>query len=387
MPFVGFLSRIFGFKNAVVVYAQAPGFDGAQPHPTTLPAVIRATQLIANDVARLPVRIERADGSLVTDSPVIDLLTREASRWQSGYEFRRYLTGNALTAGNGIAIIRRDSSGAVVELQPVPSDAASCELTDRGTIYQIGTTQLTADQVLHVGCYPDPLNPAWFVSPIDGASFAMNLAAAQDAAHKALVHTGSMGKVALKHPGAMADETVEAIRDAWATMHATPEGAARPLILREGMTAEKISQETATSNIDSRKFSVQEIARAFGVPPEMLYQQGGGALASQVETARAYVDGALTQWVSAWESELTRKLCAPGERVRLDTDILLRGNLKDAGMAFSKLVLAGIMSPNDARARLGLAPMEGLDTPMVSMPGGASAATGPDNNPEESGNA
>jgi hypothetical protein len=73
--------------------------------------------------------------------------------------------------------------------------------------------------------------------------------------------------------------------------------------------------------------------------------------------------------------------------VRLDTDILLRGNLKDAGMAFSKLVLAGIMSPNDARARLGLAPVEGLDVPMVSMPGGAAAATGPDNSPEDSPNA
>ena len=149
------------------------------------------------------------------------------------------------------------------------------------------------------------------------------------------------------------------------------------------MKAEKISQETATSNIESRKFSVQEIARAFGVPPEMLYQQGGGALASQVETARAYVDGALSQWVNAWESEITRKLCGPGERARFDVDILLRGNLRDAGMAFSKLVLAGVMSPNDARKRLGLEPLDGLDTPTVSMPGGASAAAGPDGEGED----
>ena len=179
---------------------------------------------------------------------------------------------------------------------------------------------------------------------------------------------------------------MQAIRDAWQTMHASPEGASRPLILREGMKAERISQETSTTSIESRRFSVQEIARAFGIPPEMLFQQGGGALASQSETARAYVDGGISQWVNAWESELTRKLCNPGERVRLDVQVLLRGNLRDAGMAFSKLVLAGVMSPNDARHYLGLPPVAGLDEPRMSMPGGASAAVGPDN-PDAEGDA
>ena len=372
MRAVGFLSRIFGFRNAVVYLAQPTGM-GASPDPTTIPAVVRATQLIAADVARLPISIERADGTDVPDSPILELLNRESSRWQSAYEFRRYVTGNALTAGNGLAIIRRDSEGAVVELQPAPSDAATVEMTAEGTFYQFGDARLAADQVLHIGCYPDPLNPAWFISPLDAADFSMRLAADQDAAHSALIKTGSMGKVAIKHPGALADESVEAIRDAWAKMHATADGASRPLILREGMTAERISQETATSNLDSRRVSVQEIARAFGVPPEMLFQQGGGALASQSETARAYADGAIAAWATAWESEITRKLCAPGEYARIDTRPITRGSLKDQGMAWSKLVLSGIASPNDAREAIGLEPMEGLDMPTVSMPGGVAA--------------
>jgi hypothetical protein len=41
------------------------------------------------------------------------------------------------------------------------------------------------------------------------------------------------------------------------------------------------------------------------------------------------------------------------------------------------------MSPNDARRRLGLYPIDGLDEPKVSMPGGAAAATGPDNAGED----
>lgn len=377
---MGVFSRLFGFRNAVVVYATPHTVSSTTIDPVTLPAVVRATQLIAADIARLPIRIERDDGKAV-DSPILTLLNREASRWQSSYEFKRYTTAAALTTGNGVAIIRRDGNGDIIELQPVPADSCIAEMKDEGVEYRVGSSVLTSDQVLHVGAYHDQLNPAWYISPIDAAGSAMRLAADEDSVHQNLIKTGIMGKIAISHPGAMSDQTVEAIRNAWANMHRTVDGVSKPLILREGMKAEKISSsasDSSTSMIESRKFSVQEIARAFGVPPEMLYQQGGGALASQVETARAYVDGALSQWVNAWESEITRKLCGPGQRARFDVDILLRGNLRDAGVAFSKLVLAGVMSPNDARKRLGLEPLDGLDTPTVSMPGGASAAAGPD---------
>jgi hypothetical protein len=52
--------------------------------------------------------------------------------------------------------------------------------------------------------------------------------------------------------------------------------------------------------------------------------------------------------------------------------------MRDAGMALSKLVLAGILSPNDGRKRMGLPPIEGeqFEIPSVSMPGGMSATQG-----------
>lgn len=374
---MGLFARFFGYKSGVAIYTR-PEPVAAAPIDA-LPAVVRATQLIAADIARLPIQVTDSDGTVIADHPVAQLLSRDASRWQSGYEFRRYLTSCALNSGNGLALIRRANDGTVAELQPIPDGSASGEITEEGITYRVGQVTLSAEQVVHIGCFPDPLNPCWFRGPLDVARASLQMAADQDAAHASLIRTGSMGKVAISHPGAMSDQTVQAIRDAWMQMHATADGASRPLILREGMKAEKISQETSNSMLESRRFSVQEIARVFGVPPEMLFQQGGGALASQAETARAYADGAVAQWVTAWTKELERKLCVPGERVQFDTDVLLRGNLRDAGMAFSKLVLAGVMSPNDARRRLGLEPVEGLDEPKVSMPGGATAATGPDN--------
>jgi HK97 family phage portal protein len=356
-----------GFRSATVVYARPEPL--AAPAISSLPSVVRAVQLISSDIARLPFNIVDSAGQLV-DSPITQLMTRDASRWQSGYEFRRYITACALDSGNGLALIRRDSSGEVAELQPLPTNSISSEITEDGVVYKLAGTTLTSDQVLHLGCYPDPLRPDWFIGPLDAARAAFNLAADQDAAHSALIRSG--GKIAISHPGAMSDQTVQAIRDAWQTMHANADGASRPLILREGMKAEKISESTTTS-LESRRFSVVEVARAYSIPPEMLYQSAGQT-SNQVETARAYVDGALNMWVTAWESEITRKLCRPGQHARLDVDVLLRGNMKDAGIALSKLVLAGILSQNDARKRLGVPPIleDSFNMPMVSMPGGMS---------------
>lgn len=377
---MGLFDRIFRLKFGITWFSSPDPLVRASLE--SIPAVVRATNLIAGDIARLPVAVHDSQGNLIPDHPVAQLMNAEASRWQSGFELRRFTTSVALTRGNGFALIRRASDGSVAELQPVPADAFLGELTEEGMTYRLNDTVLQADQLLHIGCYPDPRQPCWYRSPIDAAKSCVELAADQDAAHAALVKTGSTGKVAIMHPGAMSDQAVQAIRDAWMTMHAQADGASRPLILREGMKAERISQETSATMIESRRFSVQEIARAFGVPPEMLFQQGGGALSSQAETARAYADGAMAAWASAWESELTRKLCRPGERVRFDLTPITRGNLRDQGMAYSKLVLAGILSPNDARHALGLPPVAGMDIPSVSMPGGAAAQTG---NPDAEG--
>ena len=79
-------ARFMGFRSATVVYARPEPL--ATPAINSLPAVVRATQLISADLARLPFSIIDASGNAV-DSPITQLMTREASRWQSGYEFRR----------------------------------------------------------------------------------------------------------------------------------------------------------------------------------------------------------------------------------------------------------------------------------------------------------
>lgn len=350
-----------------------PGQRVDTPQVQTLPAVVRAIQLIATDIARLPKCVVDANGNEV-ESTVVDLLTREASRWQSGYDFTRFVTAAALECGNGLAIIRRDGQGEVVELQPCARGSATLEMQEAGPMYRFPDSRLDSSQVLHLGAYPNLTNPCWFMSPLEAAPYAMELACEESAAALGLVRTGGTGKTAISHPGAMSDETVQAIRDAWKTMHQSADAGSRPLILREGMTAAALAKDPMVAMTDSRKFSVQEIARAFGVPPEMLYQQGGGALASQVETARAYVDGGLAQWVAAWEAEITRKLLPPGQRLVIDTKPLLRGNLRDQGMALSKLTLAGIMTPNDARAVMDLPMHEEGDELKAMMPGAGGGA-------------
>ncbi len=165
---MGIFARFFGFKSGVAIYTR-PEPIVASP-ADAIPAVVRATNLISADIARLPVSVYDSEGQEIVGHPVEMLLNRDASRWQSGYEFRRYTTSVALTHGNGIALIRRGSDGEIAELQPVPADAMSGEITEEGVQYRIGSLVMNADQVLHIGAYPDQLNPCWYRSPLDVAA-------------------------------------------------------------------------------------------------------------------------------------------------------------------------------------------------------------------------
>ena len=74
---MGFFSRFFGFRSAVAVYTR-PEPIVATPYDA-LPAVVRATNLIASDIGRLPVIVHDSEGQIVPDHPVAMLLNREAN--------------------------------------------------------------------------------------------------------------------------------------------------------------------------------------------------------------------------------------------------------------------------------------------------------------------
>lgn len=115
--------------------------------------------------------------------------------------------------------------------------------------------------------------------------------------------------------------------------------------------------------IESRQFEVTEVARWFGVPPHLLMDPGAvSTWGTGVEIQnRSLARYALQPLTTRIQQRVSRMLARP-RHVEFDYSALVRPAAEvDIPLQIS-LVDAGLLTPNEARRRLGLDPVDGGDT-------------------------
>jgi HK97 family phage portal protein len=123
--------------------------------------------------------------------------------------------------------------------------------------------------------------------------------------------------------------------------------------------------------LESRQFQIEEIARWTGVPPHLLMQtekqtSWGTGVAEQNRGLSRYT---LSHWTSRLEQRLSTLLVA-AKSVRFDYTEWEKPTPQEHTDLLVKQLDAGIISRNEARASLGLAPMPDGDTldPAAPIP-------------------
>jgi HK97 family phage portal protein len=336
------------------------------------PAIVRAVNLISTDSARLDLTVTRRDGSIVKDSPVIDLLRGDSSSFLSGYEVRRWLAASALYFGNGYLFIRRDlRTGDPVALEPIDPSVVSVEIKGTQARYIIDRQVVDDSSIVHVRASTDPRSPWLGVSPIDQCSRVLGTQAILDQAIEELAKSGFVGKLAIEHPGPLTATARDSMRTKWAEQHSGADKLGFPAFFGEGMKVNQMAADAAARLMECKRLGVEEVARAFSVPAQLL---GQGEGRSQPEVAQAYVTHCLAPFCAGIDAEFSRKLLPPGERITTDLVPITQGDFRTAGKAYAALVGIGVLAPNDARVRLGLPRISGLDDPAPVISGITPAA-------------
>jgi len=352
--------------NAVVVF-DTSSLQNLSVDLLGVPSIVRAINLIATDSARLDMTVTRRDGSVVEESPAVELLKGDSASFLSGFELRRWIATSALTHGNGFLFIRRDlTTGAPVALDPIDSSAVTVELNGTQARYKINDRAVDDANLIHIRALTDPLSPWLGVSPVIQCRRVLSTQAILDQVAEELAKTGFVGKLAVEHPGPLTANARDQMRTKWAEQHYGGEKVATPAFFGEGMKAAQLAADAASRLFDAKRMGVEDVARAFGIPPQLLWQGEGR---SQPEVAQAYVTHCLAPFVAGIDTEITRKLLAPGETLRTDLTPITIGDFRTAGRAYAQLVQVGVLAPNDARRRMGLPPVEGLDTPAPVISG------------------
>jgi HK97 family phage portal protein len=349
-----------------------PSFDSAgipSVTPSTALAftpVYRAASLIANDIARTPLKI---------DDDIAARLIAQPNRWQNGFEFRRALTLQALLYGNAFAVINRTVGGDLLELLPVDIESVSLDLTKAEPCYktrQYGEVPMAS--MLHIRAVG--LDGLWGESPVRLCRTSLQILAAQESSQLEVMRNAGNPKLAIVHPGPMGAPAKQMVAEDFVKHHAGAANAGRPLVLSEGMKVERISSTLDDAGIAAaRKYSIEDVSRIFGVPSHMLGEASGGNAYGSLEwMGRTYLDGCLSHWFGTWSAEIASKL-APFGNLHFDADYISRPSLAEQMAALRTGVESGVITRNEAREWLDLDPLPGLDEPIVAKNMGTGGGT------------
>jgi HK97 family phage portal protein len=139
-------------------------------------------------------------------------------------------------------------------------------------------------------------------------------------------------------------------------------------ILEGGMEYEQLGMSNQDAEwLASRRFTIEDIARMFNVSPIFLQEYSNSTYSNFSEASRAFLTMTMRPWLANFEQQIKASLLVaspvPGVRYRVEFDSadLLRATPTDRYATYEKGIKSGVMCPNEAREREGMAPREGGD--------------------------
>ncbi len=180
---------------------------------------------------------------------------------------------------------------------------------------------------------------------------------------------GSHTSGIIEFPGNLTREQAKSLVDGFEEGHKGLRRAHRPGILFGGAKYTQTSVAPDDSQfLQSRQFAVEEILRAFRVPPSMagVLQPGAQAYASVEMNGIHFVMHTLRPYVAKIEDGYSRILTGQSF-LRFNLDGLMRGDFGSRVAGYSSALQAGWLSINDVRRFEDLRPADGGDTDRVPL--------------------
>lgn len=347
-------------------------------------ACYAAVALIAEAIGSLPLRLYRhgddGDRKAATEHPLHTVLHRAPNGQQSATEFWEWMVSSMLLTGNAYARVTRGFDGQVRSLDPM--------VTDRVTIMRKGETiagyeytnrdgvreRLLPSEVFHLR-HRAGSDPLVGVSPISAARAVIQLAQAEAQHGQSTFDNGTKASGILSMPGRLKPEQRQAIAASWASQYAGGANAGRVPIMEEGSTFTPISLSLADSEwVAARRFSVEEVARIFKVPPVLIGDLSHSTYSNSVAMDMFFAKHTLGRHLSAIEGAINRQLLTPQAARTMYAEFSLEGLLRGASTEraafYSSAINDGWMLRSEARKLENLSAIEGIDDAPLSQKSG-----------------
>lgn len=326
----------------------------------TVSAYYSAVIYISTQIAKMPFHIKDARKRVINDriSKLIGLAPNDE---MNAFVFKLLMNQHAIHNGNAYAEIVRDNQNRIVSLYPIPTRYVQPMRIEDDLFYQIANPVnnakifLRPKEIFHLKNFHTHdgivgLGLVSYMSEILG----INLGANQYS--NTLFDNYGMPSGVLQHPGSLSPEAREHLTESWRAFQSGRK-AGSTAILEENMKYEPISHDPESMQfLETRKFSVYEIARFLRLPPTKLFD-AEAATYNNVENANLEViTDCLDPWATNWEMEVNVKLLnnSFGERKsEMDFFALSRGDSETRSNYYKSMFETGAMTSNQIRENEG----------------------------------
>lgn len=349
-------------------------------------AALAAGLRIAEGVAAMPIitglksydDMGRMIRRPVIDSELAERLGRKPNDYMTPIEFVECLTLHAVFDGVGRAYIDRGYKKRIKRLIPIVDgqvrtvrDPETGKVTYTGTIPGIGTVEgLTREDFIEIS------NPRWDdIEGLDITAEIKKVLGLSMALEERQVDDGKQKSVRgyITSDQTLGDEAAAAVEAALKDrLPGTP-------IFDSGANYKSIVPTQAEMELlATRKFLIEEVARAYGIHPIFLAHDAAGQSLTRIADAMDYhVTVTLQPWARRWEQGIAFSMLEHNQFVNLDETQYYRGDLKTIGEYAAKALGNNTAweTQNDIRARMGQNPIAGGD----ELPKRSEAGNGPGN--------
>ena len=341
-------------------------------------AVFAAIKLLAENIAGLPkaVMVRTKDGGYepAVKHPAHALLYVRPNAYMDVFTFWFTIIAWLEGKGNAFSVIRYEK-GKPVALHPVYPDWVKVVFVNGEKMYVVKATNpdfsfldgtYLENEMLHFMLFT--FNGIVGVDPISYNAAAIGEGIAAQKFTADYFRTGGAIKGTIETDQALGDDDYDRFMAHWA---ATSGNGQTPL-LEYGFKYKAINLSPEASQLlQSKTFSIDDIARIFCIPPHMLAELSHATFSNIEQQNIFFGEYSLRPICKRIEKQLELKLFNDKERgdyhVKFDLNGLMRGDAQARAVFYEKGINAGWMTPNEAREFEGMKRLEGLDEPRIPL--------------------
>lgn len=343
----------------------------------SIAAWFNGVQQICQTVASLPLYVYRVRGDRRERHqahPLFSMLRHRANPLAASFSYKETAQLHLLHAGNHYAFIQRDDAYRPRALWPLNPWRVQPRVEDGVRTYEYRPPQgemrrFRDEDVFHVAGLAFDGIQGYPVLRL--ARESLTTGTSQELFASRFYENGTNVGAVLRHPNKLSQDSHDRLRKSMREQYSGAANVNKTMILEEGMEFEKLGMALVDAQfLESRVFTVQEIARWLNMPPHKLKELSRATYDNiQSEQMSYYVD-TLRPWLERWEAAIDSQLIGGQSGVYSEfmIDALFRADIQTRHEAYTSARNAGWMNADEIRQRENLPPLGGEQGSVYWMP-------------------